>query len=401
MSSPYEDALDQAVEAVRRGKSLDDAVRRFPEHAEMLREDVRLTERVAGLASAVSAARPEARVDASRRLHAQLALKRDVASKPRWSLGTFGWARYAVAAAFVAIALLGGGLLLGGGGGSTVEAATIEGVVVDNQDGTLTVQTLDALEQVQVPADTLVSDVAGASIGLGGIEAGQVVVVDLERRGREVVAQRVQRYVESLEAWCAADSARCTVLTVGLEHAQGQCLRTPVACRFAVERLEQLRLRASDSASLERLKAACRGGADGACRAIIAFCREQAHVCGAIEPELPVTDRPMLGDRLEGLHASCLLGDEGACRQLARACNLFADLCPEGGVERPDVPPTPSSRPNVAPRPGDATVTPGGDLSPRTYVDAPSPTPRLDAAPALEPAAPARDMRVVDPASPR
>ena len=123
----------------------------------------------------------------------QLTAERQAASKPRWSFLGARLPRYVMAAVVVAVAVLGAGLLLRAAGQSA-EAATIEGVVVDNSGGTLTVQTLDALEQVEVPAGTSVSDVAGAQIGLGGIEVGQVVVVDVQRRGKDVVAQRIQRY---------------------------------------------------------------------------------------------------------------------------------------------------------------------------------------------------------------
>jgi hypothetical protein len=344
---PYEDALQQVLEAVRSGHDLEAAVARFPEHAVALREDVRLSEGVTRLSRAVASPPPEARAAASRRMLSQLAAERTAAAKPRASFLGLGWPRYVLAAAVVAIAVLGAGLLLGGGG-ATVEAATIEGVVVENEGGTLTVQTLDALEQVEVPGDALVSDVAGASIGLGGIEVGQVVVINAERRGRQVVAQRVQRFKESLEAWCTDDSARCRALTAELEKAKMACQRAPATCRVALERLEALRLRALDSAKLEELKQACRGGDSEACRLIVTFCRDHIALCGALAPgEPPITDRPLLENRLKRLLAACDAGDDAACRQVAAGCDRFADLCP---IDQP-VAPGPSSTPTGAPRP--------------------------------------------------
>jgi len=345
----YEDALQQVLDALHAGDDVEGAFERFPDHAAALREDVRLSEAVTRLASAVPAPRAEARAHASRRMLAQLDGERAAAPKSRWSFGNIWLPRYALAAAVVAIAVLGAGLLLDGGG-ATVEAATIEGVVVDNQDGTLTVQTLEALERVQVPAGTRVSDVAGAPIGLRGIEVGQVVVIDLQRRGNDLVAKRIQRYVESIEAWCADASARCQALTQGLEQAKRACERSPGACVVAIERLEQLRLRAADSAALEQLKQRCRAGEDGACRQIVTFCREHTDMCGALPPaDPPIADRPVIDNRLRGLLASCLSGDEAACRRLAQACNLYADLCPADEVPLPpEASPPVENRPNTS-----------------------------------------------------
>ena len=390
----YEDALQQVLDAASAGEDVDAAIARFPEHASALREDVRLSEAVAALANAARAPRAESRVDASRRMMAQLEAERAAASKPRWSFGRALLPRYALAAAVVALAVVGAGLVLDNGG-NTVEAATIEGVVVENQDGMLTVQTLTALEHVRVPRDAPVSDVAGASIGLGGIEIGQIVVIDAQRRGKDVVAQRVRRFLESIEAWCTDDSARCRSLSAGLEQAKRQCERLPSACRVAMERLEGLRLRASDSARLEELKQRCRGGDDGSCRQIVSFCRDHAVLCGGLAPaEAPGTDRPLIGNRLRALFASCLIGDEAACRQLAQACDQYGDLCPVDLLPPPDASPRVDSSPDASSRDVAPSVTPtvasdvrpAAGLTPERPAEAPgsgdagpAPTPAHDA----------------------
>jgi hypothetical protein len=296
----------------------------------------------------------------------------------------------------VLIAVLGTGLVLDRGG-STVEAATIEGVVLENAGGTLTVQTLDALESVQVPGDVVVSDVAGASIELGGIEVGQVVVIDLERRGRDAIARRVQRFRESIEAWCSDNTERCRLLTAELDRAYVQCDRAPGACLVALDRLDRLRVRASDSAALEELRQACRDGRDGACRALVAFCREHPETCGGLMPqEPPLTDRPLVENRLRTLLAECNAGDEGACRQLAQHCIRFLDLCPADLVPLPEPTRTNESRPSTA---GDAHTPDPSPASPRPVDVAPTPE-RPAATPASELSDRPRATPVLEPSRP-
>jgi hypothetical protein len=118
---------------------------------------------------------------------------------------------------------------------------------------------------------------------------------------------------------------------------------------------------------LEELKLRCRGGEAEACRLIVSFCLGHPGVCADLAPSLdpPVTDRPLLENRLRNLLVACDAGDDAACRQVAVGCDRFADLCPA------DIPvaPRPSSAPSTGPRPGISS----GDSVPS------SPTPRVGA----------------------
>ena len=396
MTLTYEDALQYVLNAVHAGEDVESAIARFSEHASALRDDLRLSQAVARMADAVPRPFDSARAEASGRLLAQLELERSQSNRrPGWPFGSTRAPRLALAAVVVAIALVGGGLLLNSGG-TTVEAATIEGVVVENADGRLTVQTLDVLELVTVPADTLVSDVAGASIGLDAIAAGQVVVVDVERRGSDVVARRIQRYVESIEAWCTDASERCKALSDRLELAQEQCERSALACLVAVERLEQLRLRAAATARLEELKQACRASDPSACRQLVVFCQAHAGICGDFEPLLPpVSDSPSVAERLRDLYGRCTAGEETACRQLAQVCSQNPGLCPDGVPTAPaDLGPGPETRPSdVRPEPTatasaerPAATPEAADIRPPDRVLDPTPTPPGDSQPDATPA---------------
>jgi hypothetical protein len=245
------------------------------------------------------------------------------------------------------------------GNGPTVEAATIEGVVLENQGGSLTVQTLDALEEITVPSDAAVSDASGAVIGLDGIEPGEVVRIQAQRRGQAVVAQQVARLVANIEAWCNDDSQRCDVLTDRLRELEQNCQDRPVACRIALQEINQLRLRAAQTARMESLKTRCRGGGPFACDELASFCREHPDLCTYVAPFIP-TPNTELRERVRQLLQSCQQGEATACRQLTQVCQDNPDACPN----------VPSRRPNTSSTP--PTATP----SARTTTDAPTSTPQ-------------------------
>jgi hypothetical protein len=365
VSLRYEDALDAAIAAVRHGEPIDAVIARSPEHGEALRNDLRLTAAVRTYASTISPA-AEARADANQRLMVALQSERtaeakSVDTRPWWSAGL---PRFAIAAALVVIAFA-AFAALDRGNGPTVEAATIEGVVLGSGDGSLTVQTLDALEEVAVPADAAISDASGATIALAGIEPGEVVLIQAQRRGDRVVAQQVDRLVANIEAWCNDASERCEVLTDRLRNLERSCEDRPGACRVTLREVNQLRERASDTARLEALKTRCRTGEQAACEELAGFCREHPGLCAYIAPNIPAPTTEMR-ERIQQLVQSCQKAEVSACRQLAQLCQDHPGACPNAPRINPtrsstDPVPTvrpPSDVPTVAPaRPPATPVT--------------------------------------------
>jgi hypothetical protein len=112
--------------------------------------------------------------------------------------------------------------LLGYGRGGTAEASVLEGVIVDRQDGSITLQTADRLERVVIPADAVLKDVSGASIGLDRLAVGEVVSIKVRRVAGEVRARSIERLEDSLEDWCAGND-RCERVTDRLEQMQDSC----------------------------------------------------------------------------------------------------------------------------------------------------------------------------------
>jgi hypothetical protein len=391
MRLAYEDALQQVLESLQAGEEIESAVERHPDHATALRQDARFAQALAASAEVIPAPPPPVRAGAQRRLQAQLEVERSrIPSATRGS--ALKTPRLAMAGIVVAVVAVLGALIVLDGSGTAVEAATIEGVVVENEGGRLTVQTLDALELVSVPADTPVSDVAGSPLSLDVVVVGQVVVIDVERRGNDVVARRIERYEESIEAWCRDDSQRCRALSESLERARQQCGLSARACLAAVGKLETLRARAATAARLEELKQACRGGAADACRQLLAFCRDHSDVCHDFVPVLPPLDGPKVADRLRELDEDCTTGDEGACRRLSEVCDAYPAYCASDVPSRPaGAEPTPEATPQP-----EATTAPDvrsmPDVAPSPDVS-PSEAPSLDAPRPVQTSEPAGDSR--------
>ncbi len=334
MTMRYEKALDEAIAAMRNGEDLDCVLARRPEHADALRDDLRLTAAVRNYARMV-APPTAARTDANQRLMATLQAERTHRSpSPSTGRGLEGGVlpRFAIVAAVVLVAFA-AFAALDRDSGPTVEAATIEGVVLGNTDGSLTVQTLDALEQITVPSDAAVSDDTGASIELGRIAPGEVVVIHAQRRGETVVAGQVARLVTNIEAWCNDASDRCEILTDRLRALEKGCEDRPVACRISLHEVNQLRKRAAETARLEGLKGRCRAGGAFGCEELGSFCREHPALCANVAPFIPSTLTELRERVRQGLQA-CQQGDAGACRQLIQLCQENPGVCPNPAPRR-------------------------------------------------------------------
>ena len=340
MTMRYEDALEEALAAVRRGEDLDRVLARVPEHADALRDDLRLTAAVRNYAGTIAPS-PAARATANQRLMSTLQAARSThasgSPSPSTGRGLAGGVRlprFAMAAAVVLLAFA-VFAALDRDSGPSVEAATIEGVVLGNTEGSLTVQTLDALEQVTVPSDAAVSDATGASIDLSRIEPGEVVVIQAQRQGESVIARQVARLVANIEAWCNDASDRCEVLTDRLRDLEQGCEARPVACRVTLREINQLRLRAAETARLEGLKGRCRAGGPTGCDELASFCREHPALCANLAPLIPSPSTDTR-ERIRQLLQSCQQGEVSSCRQLAQLCQENAGVCPETPARRPD-----------------------------------------------------------------
>jgi hypothetical protein len=332
--SRYTDALAICIEALRRGATLEEALTRVPSrYHSQLRVELETVQSLQRVAAGVAEPANEGAKSASMRFRTELAELR-AASEAKASAGHIWTPARAGAVAAVAIAVLAFGLFFGlRAEDQTVEAATVEGVVVESTSGAMTLQTLDSLEQVTVPRSALISD-GGGPIDLASIEPGQVVLVKGNRIAQGTVAARtVDRIAAGLPAWCANQSDRCQQLEHRLQETKQHCEGAP-RCLVAKERLASLLERLGELAALEDLGQKCRElPAD--CRDLVRFCRAHDGICGGSGLAGPSEQPEEARERLRSLAERCRQGEVERCRQLGQACGNLPALCPEDVPARP------------------------------------------------------------------
>jgi hypothetical protein len=334
--SGYTEALSSCIDALRKSATLEEALTRVPSrYHHRLRQELQTVQSLQRVAAGVAEPAKEGATSASMRFRRELAELRAAREARALSGRIWSPARVGAVAALV-IAVLAFGLFFGfKADGPTVEAATVEGVVVESKSGAITLQTLDTLEQVTVPRGALISDVGGAAIDLGSIEPGQVVLVRGNRVAQGTVAARtVDRGAAGLQTWCVNQSDRCQQLELRLQETKQRC-EGAARCLVAKERLAPLLERLGELAVLEDLGQKCREfPAD--CRDLVRFCRAHDGICGGSALPAPAGERPEEArERLRSLDERCRQGEVERCRQLGQACGSHPALCPEDLPARP------------------------------------------------------------------
>jgi hypothetical protein len=365
MALKYSDVLADAIDSLRAGADRETVGATQARHADRLGADLALVESVSRAGDGLPAPSEQTHELAASRLMANLQTARTAAAKPPvrariWSpvALTQRLALPAMAIAVVAIVLV---WLLAPNGQSTIEASTLEGVVIENEEGRLTVQTLGELEEVSVPEDAVVADAQGTAIGLDRIGVGTVVLVEVRREGNNVTARRIRQIQSDIESWCSGLPERCRALSTGLERAAERCRTETSSCRRVLGRIEPLRLRAALVGRIEDLKARCRDGEQLACRELAVLCLEHEAACMPRQvPEAPDSPRDGPSPSSEEV--------------LPRVCQLDAVIC------RQELQPEPTTAP-ADQRPAAVATQRPLDVSP-----AATPVPRRDALPTSTPA---------------
>ena len=167
----------------------------------------------------------------------------------------------------------------------SAEAATLEGVVVDNSNGVLSLQTEDGIEDVSLDAKASVTDASGASLDAEQIGMGQVVQL---HRGKKVAQGGLAKLVRlpaagALQTWCSDHVLHCRSCRPTSSSRLDVYRTTPARpCRIVRQRLQSLTTQLHRRGALEDLKGRCQQGGILACRELAAFCSQRAEVCKSI-----------------------------------------------------------------------------------------------------------------------
>ena len=307
----YEDAFEECLAGLRRGEPLDAVLGRYPEHASDLRKDLLLAGALRELPGALpSRAGSEQRAWASvqTELRSQRQAQAARHSPVRGFLALFGkvprmMTRTALvggAVAVVAVIALALSTASGGPnlsepvssllGSANAEAASFDGVVVENANGVLTVQTATSLETVSV-AGTATINGGGRSLSLPDLAAGQAVSVRGKRLGNGNVAALTieSQNMAALRDWCSLHSEECQKLRDRLEAVVGQCRTSDrPACQSIELRLRELRDEIAGAAGrIDDLKGRCDSGGALACHELKRICDQYKNLCKGANQKAP------------------------------------------------------------------------------------------------------------------
>ncbi len=327
----YEQALAAFLADLEGGLAVEVALSRYPAYAATLRQDAALARQVGELAGAIDLPR-----GATERARGRLteglrdARSRGSGNSRRWlpvlgarSLAYSGALGALVAAVMVVLLFSGAfsGLI---GGASTAEAA-FDGVVLDNQGGTLTVQTSEGVETVTAPA-AVTAPTGNATTAT--LQAGAFVSVQGKRlKDGTVSLSRISAAsMEALNDWCDSHSDQCLQLKTKLENEVRACPRSPQACAALSARLQDLQQKLSmHAAQLLDLEGRCQQGVSSACRQLKTFCASHAGLCGHLRPAGSGA-AGALATRLQNLRNACAT-DASQCQQLRSFCGQRPEAC--------------------------------------------------------------------------
>jgi hypothetical protein len=308
----YEEALDHVLDEVRAGRDAEAAIAQHPEYAARLRADAALARAVAASRAAIPL-RPGAEERMQSRMLQELSAAR--ISPPSAAL----WIPYrpwlfsgaAGLAAIVVIAVLvASGTLFGA---STAEAS-FNGVVLENNTGTLTVQTSDRIETVTARAGAALADVV----------PGSFVSIQGKRQGNGTIVLKALTQA-ALGDWCDSHADQCMQLRSRLENQVRACQRDQRACDVLGQRLQELERQIELHAGrLLELESLCQQGNSNACSMIRTYCASHGNLCSHLKTAAGVAT-PLL-TRLQSLRTACA-NDSSKCAQLRIFCADHADVC--------------------------------------------------------------------------
>jgi hypothetical protein len=292
MSKPinYKDALEDCLSVMRSGGDLQSAVAGYPQYEDSLRDDVRLAYALRRAATRVVP--PEgAEMRAAMRLTNALREARAAAQPARRSSG-FGWLAGAlrpmavVGVAVVALVVFGlgaSGTVSNPLGGAKSAEASVEGVVVENRGGTLTLETAQGLTKVDLNQKPTIQDDAAKLLTISDIEAGQVVRIQAQKTAQgALIAKQVDRKaVTALKDWCSENGDACQQVAPRLENLTTQCRPGDSQCQRIQQSVTDLQKGLKElTQRIIDLKNRCVDSREqGSCRQLMQVCKDHPILC--------------------------------------------------------------------------------------------------------------------------
>jgi hypothetical protein len=357
----YRTAFEETLTAVRGGASLESRLAVHPEHADRLREDMALVEETAAYQESITPPSEDEAWSRFERDLGELRERRQSARAPRHVALPMPLLRNATIAAVLAVATFAVFSFLDGSGGviddaGEAEAARVEGIVVENIDGVMTVQTAYGLEEVRIDPDAFLADNVGQRLSATAIEPGQIVFIEGQRLAASiVVARRLDLGASALtRRWCAENAARCREVEALLNQAADGCVAGAPACERIRVRIRELTQDLPQVSLLDEARERCEQS-DEACRELLLLCQNRPDICEALRDGIVKRATGSEAERLRLISQRCLAGDAAACRELRQICAMSGFGCRISDRAAP-APSRPALQPTPA-RPAAATPT--------------------------------------------
>jgi hypothetical protein len=276
----YEDVLAACLDRMRRGEKIDALVAENPAFADRLRGDLSAAGSLRGVAGGL----PPTTETVRARFAGDLRARRSAAATPEKQGGWLRWRLALPALAATAAALLVAVVLVSGvvAPANTAEAS-IEGVIVENNGSTMTLQTETGLQTVSIDQASLTGDDVGSLIGPGSLEPGQLIFIRGTRAATNVVAERITlRAYDEMRNWCDRYPAQCSEVEKALTQRAANCVQNEILCQHIRDRLQQIRGEIASRTKLGDLRSACEQGSAAACRELQQRCTSERPACAAI-----------------------------------------------------------------------------------------------------------------------
>jgi hypothetical protein len=279
----YENVLAACLDRIRTGESIEALVAEHPRYAERLRFDLTTAASARSLSARLPATSDDSRLRFIRDLQSERRSAAATPAKPhrRW----FGWrlglpAIAATAAALLVVAVLVTGIVTP----TNTAEASIEGVIVDNDGSTLTLQTETGLQTVSVEQARVSCDDTSSCIGPGQLEPGQLISISGKRQASTVVARRIElRGYEEISKWCDRYPGQCAELENALSQRAERCDQNAAACLQLRSRLQHLRSEIASRTQIGDLRNRCADGTSAACNELQRRCNDSDRpICAGI-----------------------------------------------------------------------------------------------------------------------